>query len=208
MSERHPHQELAMEFGNLDIYLFDQFAKGRFIDRPRVLDAGCGSGRNLVYFLRTGHEVWGVDPNSAAIAGARALAAALRPDLPPENFATDPIEECSFKEQSFDVVLLNAVLHFATDPAHFEEMLRGAWRFLAPGGLFFCRLASSIGIEPHIHPLGDGQFRLGDGSKRFLVDLPELLEWTERLGGRLLDPIKTTNVQNLRAMTTWVLERS
>ena len=49
--------------------------------------------------------------------------------------------------------------------------------------------------------------RLPDGSDRFLVDEAMLLEATERLGGRLLDPLKTTNVQNLRCMTTWVLEK-
>ena len=68
-------------------------------------------------------------------------------------------------------------------------------------------LASTIGIEDTVTPLGPGRFRLGDGSERFLVDQAQLLDWTKRLGGRLLDPIKTTNVQNVRAMTTWVVER-
>ena len=203
----HPHHVLTGELGNLDIYLFDQIAKGRFVDRPRVLDAGCGHGRNLIYLLRSGHDVWGVDPSSSAIDTVRSVAATLRSDLSAEQFQAVPIEACAFEEESFDAVLSNAVLHFATDPTHFEEMLRGAWRFLAPGGLFFCRLATTISVESVISPLGEGQYRLGDGSKRFLVDLDTILEWTDRLGGRLLDPVKTTNVQNLRAMTTWVVER-
>jgi len=34
-----------------------------------------------------------------------------------------------------------------------------------------------------------------------------LLDWARRLGGELLDPIKTTVVQHQRAMTTWVMRR-
>jgi len=48
-------------FGGIDIYLFDQLLKGRFVPEMRVLDPGSGSGRNLVYFLWSGYEVFGVD---------------------------------------------------------------------------------------------------------------------------------------------------
>lgn len=202
-----PHRALAAELGNIDIYLLDQFLRQRLADRPRVLDAGCGGGRNLVYFLRTGHDVHGVDPEAGAIEAVRGVAAALRPDLPPENFRCTAVEDADFPEESFDVVLSVAVLHFAEDHDHFERMLRGSWRFLRPGGLFFARLTSSIGIEDRVSPRGGGRFRLGDGSDRYLVDEEALLGWTRRLGGRLLDPIKTTNVQSVRAMTTWVVER-
>jgi tellurite methyltransferase len=203
---KHPHAALAAELGNLDIYLLDQFLRGRLADRPKILDAGCGGGRNLVYFLRTGHEVFAVDPNPGAVASVRGLAAELRPDLPADNFRAGAIEECEFPEASFDVVLSVAVLHFAEDPAHFERMLQGSWRFLRPGGLFFCRLASTIGIEGRVTDLGSGRYRLEDGSDRFLVDEQQLLDWTRVLGGTLLDPIKTSVVQNLRAMTTWVIQ--
>ena len=56
-----PSINLQAWFGGIDIYLFDQLLKGRFVPGMRILDAGCGSGRNLVYFLRSGYEVFAVD---------------------------------------------------------------------------------------------------------------------------------------------------
>jgi hypothetical protein len=99
------------------------------------------------------------------------------------------------------------VLHFARDDEHFAALLHGSWRVLRAGGLFFCRLASSIGIEPEIRPVAGRRHRLPDGSERYLVDEALILEWTRRLGGDLADPIKTTVVQHQRAMTTWVARR-
>jgi tellurite methyltransferase len=98
------------------------------------------------------------------------------------------------------------VLHFARDERDFAAMLREMWRVLSPGGLFFARLASSIGLE-HQLPATTGRMRLPDGSERFVADERMLLEWTTTLGGRLADPLKTTNVQNLRCMTTWAIEK-
>jgi SAM-dependent methyltransferase len=103
-----------------------------------------------------------------------------------------------------DAVVCSAVLHFAADGAHFGRMVRELWRVTAPGGLFFARLASNIGLEDRVGAAGR-RVRLPDGSDRFVVDEAMLLAWTERLGARLLDPIKTTNVQGQRCMTTWCL---
>jgi hypothetical protein len=89
---------------------------------------------------------------------------------------------------------------------YFERMMDEMWRVLAPGGLFFARLASSIGIEPLVDATV-GRVRLPDGSDRFVVDEQLLLETTNNLRATLIDPIKTTNVQNLRCMTTWVIQK-
>jgi len=208
MSGLHPHLLLAEELGPIDIHLLDLIHKGRLVGRSRVLDAGCGSGRNLVYLLRTGYEVRGVDPDPDRLGHARAIAAELRPDLPPENFVEATIEECGLEEEWADLVISNAVLHFADDAAHFGRMLSATWSHVRPGGLLFCRLATTIGIEEGVIPRGGGRYLLPDASERFLVDLPALLDWTERLGGALVEPIKSTSVQGLRVMTTWVMERT
>jgi SAM-dependent methyltransferase len=195
------------QFGNIDIYLFDQLLRGRIPPGTRVLDAGCGSGRNLVYLLREGYQVFAADGEPVAIEHVRRLAAALAPTLPAENFRIEPVEAMSFPEASVDVVLSSAVLHFARDDAHFDAMLRGTWRVLAPGGLLFCRLASSIGMEHRVRPIAGRRCLLPDGSERYLVDEALLLSLTESLGGALADPIKTTVVQDRRAMTTWVVRK-
>jgi tellurite methyltransferase len=192
-------------FGGIDIYLFDQLLKGRVVPSMRVLDAGCGTGRNLVYLLRSGFEVFGVDESIAAVAQTRRLAARLAPHLPENNFRTEPVERMSFPDAGFDVVLSSAVLNFARDEEHWNSMVREMWRVLKPGGIFFARLASSIGIEDQITLIAGRRYDLPDGSQRFLVDEAMLLNVTAELGGEFIEPIKTTVVQNMRAMTTWCL---
>lgn len=199
--------DLRDEFGGIDIYLFDQLLRGRIARGMRLLEAGCGGGRNLVYFLKNGYEVFGADADAGAVAATRQLAAALAPRLPADNFRVEPVERMSFPDECADVVVSSAVLHFAADDAQFEAMLRGSWRVLKPGGLFFCRLASSIGIESKVVPIQGRRHRLPDGSDRYLVDEALLVRRTVELGGRLLDPLKTTVVQGQRSMTTWVVRK-
>jgi tellurite methyltransferase len=196
---------LQQQFGHIDIYLFDQLLRGNIAPGMRILDAGCGGGRNLIYLLSEGYEVFAADANPSAIEQIRALAADLAPTLPAQNFRVEPIEAMSFPSAFADVVLLNAVLHFARDDRHFEAMLHGAWRALKPGGLFFCRLASTIGMQHH--RISGRRFLSPDGEERYLVDESLLLELTAELGAQLVDPIKTTVVQNQRCMTTWVLQK-
>lgn len=195
-------------FGEIDVYLFDQILKERFDAGSSILDAGCGGGRNLVYFFREGFEVFGVDKNPEAVQHVRSLANNLAPRLPPANFQVAPVENLPFADQNFDALLSSAVLHFAENEQHFFAMINEMWRVLKSGGLFFARLASSIGIEDKIKPLGDGRYYLPDGSERFLVDEELLASLTNQSGGIWIEPLKTTNVQNLRCMTTWVLRKS
>jgi tellurite methyltransferase len=198
--------ELRTAFGEIDIYLFDQLLRGRFDRRRRVLDAGCGAGRNLPYFLQHGFDVRAVDADAAAIRAVHELATSLNPGLPLEQIRHGSLASLPWENGSTDAVICSAVLHFARDEAEFTAMLEEMWRVLAPGGLFFARLATSIGLERHL-PSTTGRMRLPDGSERFVVDEATLLTWTSKLGGTLVDPLKTTNVQNSRCMTTWVIEK-
>ena len=194
-------------FGPIDIYLFDQILRGRILPEMTVLDAGCGHGRNLVFFLRQGNPVFALDSDAASVRAVRALVADLAPRLPVSNIREETIESSRFPDGIAEVVISSAVLHFARDEAHFHEMLRKTWRLVKTGGMFFCRLASSIGMEDRMRPLGGRRYALPDGSERFLVDEQYLVDLTRELGGRLLDPLKTTVVQDQRCMTTWVLEK-
>jgi SAM-dependent methyltransferase len=198
---------LQEQFGPIDIYLFDQILRGRIAGGVRIVDAGCGSGRNLVYFLRKGHEVFGADADPHAVEATRRLARSLAPGLAADNFRVEAVEEMSFPDAFAAVVLSSAVLHFARDDDQFRAMLHGSWRVLEPGGLFFCRLASTIGMEDRMERTQGRRFRLPDGSDRYLVDEPLLVRLTEELGGQMLDPLKTTVVQNQRCMTTWVVRK-
>ena len=198
---------LREQFGDIDIYLFDQLLRGTIAPGATVLDAGCGQGRNLVYLLRAGHDVFAADERPDAVAAVRAMASTLAPRLPSSNFRCEPVEAMTFDDGCADVVISSAVLHFARDEAHFRAMLAGTWRPLKTGGLLFSRLASSIGLEGRAQRIEGRRFRLPDGSDRFLVDEAFLMSLTDELGGALVDPLKTTVVQGQRCMTTWVVRR-
>jgi tellurite methyltransferase len=199
--------DLRKQFGEIDIYLFDQLLRGRIVPGMRILDAGCGSGRNLVYLFTQGYEVFAVDRDPKSVDQVRRLAAALAPQLPPGNFRAETIESMSFPDAFAHVVISSAVLHFAQDDEQFRGMLQGTWRVLKPGGLLFCRLASSIGMEHQVQRVAGRRFLLADGSERYLVDEALLAEAANDLGGRTVDPLKTTVVQNQRCMTTWVMRK-
>lgn len=193
------------QFGQIDIYVFDQILRGNIAPPMRVLDAGCGYGRNLVHLLREGCEVYAVDADAAAVEHVRRLSASLETGLPSKNFQVGSIEQLPFPAEFADVVLCNAVLHFARNEDHFHAMLAELWRVLRPGGMLFCRLGSRIGMD--FEEVRKGIFVTGDGSEWFLVDEEMLLRLAEEKGAVLVDPLKTTIVQDHRCMTTWVLRK-
>lgn len=199
--------DLRRQFGDIDIYLFDQLLRGRITPGMRILDAGCGDGRNLVFLLQAGYEVFGVDADPRAIQAVHRLVNTLAPDVPVTNFKTEPIERMSFPDAFADAVISSAVLHFARNDDEFKAMLHEMWRVLTPGGLLFCRLASSIGMEGRMERISGRRHRLPDGSERYLVDTAFLMDLTASMGGQLCDPLKTTVVQDQRCMTTWVLRK-
>ena len=194
-------------FGDIDIYIFDQIQKGRFTPGMRILDAGCGGGRNIVWFMRNGFDVYAIDVDATAIENIRSLSAQVSPNLSPDNFQIASLESIPFPGESFDWVICNTVLHFAADRDEFDLWLAELWSKLKPGGMLFARLASSIGIKELLVPTANGRYMMPDGTERFIVDEEMLKEATRSLGARFLEPIKTTNVENIRCMTTWVLIR-
>lgn len=196
---------LQEQFGQIDIYVFDQILRGNITPGMRILDAGCGYGRNLVYLLREGYEIFALDANPECIGHVRSLSASLGTGLPANNFQPGVLEGMPFPDSFVDVIICNSVLHFARDRAHFQQMLSELWRVLRPGGMLFCRLGSRIGME--FQPAGDGRYITGDGSVWFLVDEKTLLQLTAERNALLIDPLKTTVVQNHRCMTTWVVRK-
>ena len=199
------HSSLQDQFGQIDIYVFDQILRGNIEPGMTVLDAGCGYGRNLVHLLRSGCQVFALDQDPQAVDHVRQLSESLQTGLPAENFQAGSIENMPFPGAIADVVLCNAVLHFARDDRHFRAMLAELWRVLKPGGMLFCRLGSRIGMDFQL--LRGNIFLIPDGSEWYLVDEPMLLSLTKELNAVQVDPLKTTIVQDYRCMTTWVLRK-
>ena len=194
------------QFGQIDIYVFDQILRGNVAPGMRVVDAGCGYGRNLVYLLREGCEIYALDQDPEGVAHVRSLSASLGTGLPESNFQVGVIEDLPFPDKLADVVICSSVLHFARDEQHFLAMLQELWRVLKPGGMLFCRLGSRIGMN--FQQVRKNIYLVGDGSEWFLVDEKMLLDLTRKLNAVLVDPLKTTIVQDFRCMTTWVLQKA
>lgn len=193
------------QFGQIDIYVFDQILRGNIGPGMRVLDAGCGYGRNLVHLLRTGCEIFALDADPDGVEHVRRLSESLGTGLPAGNFQVGLIERMPFPDAFAGVVICSSVLHFARDERHFRAMLRELWRVLRPGGMLFCRLGSRIGMD--FERVRESIYIVGDGSEWFLVDEEMLLRLTEEMNAVMVDPLKTTIVQDYRCMTTWVLRK-
>jgi 2-polyprenyl-3-methyl-5-hydroxy-6-metoxy-1,4-benzoquinol methylase len=95
----------------------------------RVLDVGCGMGRNPYWFLKAGaRELVAVDLDSGSLEAARKNLA---------QFTHARVERCSVYELAgeslgrFDRVTCIGVLHHLADP---PEALRRMWTCVVPGG--------------------------------------------------------------------------
>jgi ubiquinone/menaquinone biosynthesis C-methylase UbiE len=173
----------------------------------KILDAGCGEGRNLVYFLNSRFDVYGIDKNENSIEELKAATLKIVPGYDLSKFKVGSLEQLPYSTRTFDAVICSAVLHFAENEEHFKAMVKEMWRVLKYGGFLFSRLASDIGIESLVKPLGSRRFQIPDGSVRFLVNEEILENITSELGGVLMEPIKTVNVQNNRCMTNWIISK-
>ncbi|WP_018477512.1 class I SAM-dependent methyltransferase [Pontibacter roseus] len=202
-----PITSLKAQFGDLDLYLFDQLLKGRIQKGMKLLDAGCGTGRNLHYLLQAGVQVYAADVSEEAVRRVRHMTLEVAPTLPARNFVVADVEAMPFFDAEFDVVLCSAVLHFARSEAHFRAMVQEMWRVLRPGGMLFCRFGTTIGLEGKLEHLQERLYRMAHGPVWFLADEELLLKLEQQLGSERLEPLKTVLVEQERAMTTWVLRK-
>jgi SAM-dependent methyltransferase len=199
--------ELNRLLGNVDIYLLDQILKGRFTKEMKILDAGCGEGRNAVYFINQGYQIFGIDPNEVAIQYCRYLSRSLNPEFDIHRFQVGRLEEIPFHAGAFDAVICSAVLHFAENVDNFWQMITEIHRVLTPGGLFWFRMTTGFGgILEDSQELKKGKFLLPDGSERFLIT-QEYVDKLEQLGFRHLENPKSVLVHGQRAMGVFVMEK-
>lgn len=188
--------------GQTDIYLVDQIMKGRYQPADLILDAGCGSGRNLHWFLQNNYQINGIDASESAIEELKAGFSNFS-----RFFSVASLEHTPFNDDHFDHIICSAVLHFAINPVHFNFMFAEMVRILKPGGTFFIRMTSDIGIEDKVQPLADGVYLIPDGSTRFLLTRKILAVCMQQYNLSFMEPLKTVNVDDVRCMSTLLLQK-
>lgn len=189
--------------GNTDIYLLDQIMKGRYQQEDIILDAGCGIGRNMHWFLLNAIKCYGIDSDSTAIETLQLQ----HPLLSSDRFQTAAVDQLPFPDCYFDHVISSAVLHFAKSTHHFKQMFSAMVRVLKPGGSLFIRMTADIGIENKVEMIGDGVYSIPDGSTRFLLTKSLLAQLLQDCPLELIEPLKTVNVDDTRCMTTLMMQR-
>ncbi|ADF52125.1 MULTISPECIES: class I SAM-dependent methyltransferase [Flavobacteriaceae] len=185
--------------GNVDIYVIDQILKGRYQEGQSILDAGCGKGRNLKWSYQNDFELYGIDKDVDFLAFAKA-------EYPEygKNFSVGSLDKLPYDQNSFDHILCCAVLHFAQSQTQFTAMFSELVRVLKPNGSLLIRMASNIGLDgnaPEITYKENGQKGTYYLTRERIENL--LKEFTVEL----IEPVKTTNVQDERAMTTLVFKK-
>lgn len=197
-------RKLRDVLGYIDIYLLDQILKDRYTKGDTILDAGCGNGRNIHWLYENSFNVYGVDREEEAIK-------AIKKSYPKwsNQFEVAMLEQLPYAKGQFDHIICSAVLHFAEDQKHFENMFAELIRVLKSSGSLFIRMTSNIAIKQDtITPLGDGVCRLVDGSDRFLLTKELLYVIMETHDLSFIEPLKSTNVHDLRSMSTLVLKKN
>jgi tellurite methyltransferase len=200
--------ELNQELGNIDLYLLDALLKNQLRPGMRLLDAGCGEGRNLHWFIRNRWDVQGIDRNPAAIRMLKYLSQSLCPGFDRERFVVGELGKLPYNAASFDAVICNAVLHFAENPLEFLQMWRELLRVLRPGGLLFVRMATTIGLAGPPTPDASGRCLLPDGSLRFVLTDKLLAQLLNEFDLQALEPAKSVVVVGQRAMCSLLLQKN
>lgn len=196
-------KEIKENLGNIDIYLLDQVFKGRYQEEDRILDAGCGVGRNSHYFIENNFSIYGIDQNQEAIDSI----IESNKNVTSENYKKGYLNEIPFKDNFFDHIICNAVLHFAENTDDFNQMFSELVRVLKPNGTIFIRMTSCFGIEQKIAPLGGGVYSIPDGSVRFLLDEKLLMNLSLNFPVKMIEPLKTVNVDNARCMSNLLFSK-
>lgn len=193
--------------GKIDIYLLDQIMKNRITADMRLLDAGCGWGRNSEIFVRNNFDIYGLDRSEEAISELQQLLPIWNKNYNKSKFSTADLNKIPFTDEHFDFIISSAVLHFSQSRTEFIQQMEELIRVLAPNGILWFRMTTKHTIEQFSTPLSEDIYLLPDGSTRYLLDRNVLQSLLNKHNLEFLDPFKTVNVSDIRTMATVVLRK-
>jgi SAM-dependent methyltransferase len=133
-----PWEQIYLESGRVFTSVHEDIERitRLLIDRhaERVLDLGCGSGRHLVHFARSGFSAYGLDasPEATRLAHEWLASEGLQADVRQQ----DIYQPLPYADAFFDAVVSIQVIHHARIAA-IRRLVGELTRVLKPGGLVF-----------------------------------------------------------------------
>jgi SAM-dependent methyltransferase len=104
--------------------------QGRHLD---ILDAGCGTGYNLLHYKKQGHRVFSFDVAADALRAVR--------DRGPQKICQASVTDIPYRSETFDRVFsFDVVQQISAEDG--KKAIREMHRVLKPGGRLFIRVAA------------------------------------------------------------------
>jgi len=190
----------------LDPFLCDQILKNNINKSQIVLDAGCGKGDHLFYFLKNEFDIYAIDGDASAI---QQLSQTFQIEgvTIEDRLHMQHIENMTFSSRFFDVVYCLDVLHLAQDQAHLEKMLNELWRVLKYGGMLFIKMYSIIGLADQVKNRGGGRYQFHHGLEFFNMNESFFNHWMDQHHAVCVEPVKTIITGKFAASTYYVLSK-
>ena len=185
----------------MDLFLLDFILKGKIPEDCSVLDAGCGEGRNTIYFIRNGNEFRGIDSDESKVRLAEYMGNNISTSK--AKFEVGDIRHTGF-EIDFDLVICSRVLHFSKNEEDFYNSWSKLKSSLKKGGLIYVSMDSvvenTLGKE-----VGNGQYEFPDGQVRF--SLTSAIYEEMKKGFEEIEPLKTLVQNKVRAQSFMLLKK-
>ncbi|HEY4497214.1 MAG TPA: class I SAM-dependent methyltransferase [Candidatus Paceibacterota bacterium] len=160
-----------------NLYLKKHLPKGK------VLDYGCGTANNSIFFIEKGYDVWGVEvsENSFPLIKKNLERNHFDPKQWMKRFSliSPDATKIPFKSGFFDLIVSNQVLYYLSSGAQIRKVCKEISRCLKPGGLVFLTMMGpgNYYIKYHtkqIYPGGIYEIFIGD-PKHYLYGNRELI---------------------------------
>ncbi len=194
-----PH-EINNYFGDMDIFLMDLILKGKIPEKGKVLDAGCGEGRNGIYFINNQYSYTGVDTDRSKVSLIEFLSGGTE-----SSFFVEDIKTFAERKETFDFIVCSRVLHFAESVDHFYEMWNDLISMLNPRAIIYISMDSVIDTDIG-EAKDNGRFLFPDGEVRFAIT-KEIYKDIKK-GFEEIESLKTLVAHEKRAQSFIALKKA
>ncbi|MEM6735448.1 MAG: methyltransferase domain-containing protein [Bacteroidota bacterium] len=188
-------------FGDMDLFLIDAILKGKIPQEGKVLDIGCGEGRNGIFFINEEYEYLGIDQNASRISLIDYLSKSSKTAI--ARFQVGRMQEIDLSEE-FDVIICSRILHFAENEQDFQLIWRNIVQHLNTQGVLYFSMDSAM-IGQEVKAKGNGKYEFQDGHISYALN-PSLYEYMLK-GFSELEYLKTVIYNNKRINSFGLLRK-